>query len=370
MVNPPLVRKFQYNSTVLISPLPWGLGHAARCIPLISELLQKNCNIIIGASGETKTLLSLQFPQLQIITHKGYSIKYSNSKFFFPFKILLQIPGILNSIITEHRQLKSLINTYNIDVIISDNRPGLFNKDVHSIYITHQLKIKTGGSLAEKVSNKIHDFFIKKFDECWVPDNENNFCAGELSKNHGLKNVKYIGPISRFINTEIEERKYKIIVVLSGPEPQRTILENLLLKQLNEINYEVFFVRGSNIPMAYQNKNKLVEIVNILNSENLNEKIQQSNIVICRSGYTSIMDLIKLKKKAILIATPGQTEQEYLASFHHKNGTFLSYKQNGFNLLQALKAADTFKWNFPEVNMGLYKKAIEDLVSAHLNNRA
>ncbi|MEO7800685.1 MAG: glycosyltransferase, partial [Ginsengibacter sp.] len=223
--------------------------------------------------------------------------------------------------------------------------------------------------LASKIINRLHHFLIKKFDECWAPDDQNNTLAGELSFCDNLGNVKYIGPISRLERQENPELKYDIIVVLSGPEPQRTLLESLLFKQIENTAYKVYFVRGSNIPPLYNNKHKSVEVINVLNSETLNDKIEQSNIVICRSGYTSIMDLIKLQKKAILIPTPGQTEQEYLATFHHERGTFLSYTQKDFKLTTALKAADSFEWNFPKVNMEHYKLAIENLVETKLSGK-
>jgi hypothetical protein len=240
---------------MLIAPLPWGLGHASRCIPIITELLEKGCDVIIACSYEAKSLLTLQFPGLKIIAFNGYNIKYSNTRFFFGIKILLQIPGILHSVISEHSQLKKLLKVYNISVVVSDNRPGFFSKTVHSVYITHQLKIKTGVSLTEKLINHIHHFFIKKFDECWVPDDQFKSLAGELSSSDRLKNVKYIGPISRFAKQENQQQKYDIIVVLSGPEPQRTLLENLLLKQLATTTYKVFFVRGSFVQLEYLNIN-------------------------------------------------------------------------------------------------------------------
>lgn len=368
MIKPDFVRKIPYNSTILIAPLPWGLGHASRCIPLIHQFLKNNCDVIIGCSYEAKSLLALQFPNLKIIPLEGYNIRYSNFKSLFGIKILLQIPGILKSLINEHFQLKKLIKTYNISVVLSDNRPGLFSNTVYSIYITHQLNIKTGNYITGKITNHIHRFFIKKFDECWVPDDQHKPLAGELSSAHNLKNVKYIRPISRFVKHDNQDFKYDIIVVLSGPEPQRTLLENILLKQLATTTYKVFFVRGSHTQPQYLNQNKFVEIVNVMNAEALNEKIEQGNIVICRSGYTSIMDLVKLKKKAILIATPGQTEQEYLATFHHQNGTFLNYDQDDFNLITALKSANNFEWKFPDVNMEDYKIAIKNLIQNQLND--
>ncbi len=187
-----MLENLNLKPTILVSPLPWGLGHAARCIPIITELLSNNCHVIICATGESKRLLSLHFPNLQMTELRGYNIRYSSRGSLFSLKIASQIPALVKAIVSEHYHLKKLIKLYKIDVVISDNRPGLFNRNVRTIYITHQLRIKTGLKFTTKLVNQIHHFFIKRFKECWIPDDHNHALSGELSYVHDLKNVKYI----------------------------------------------------------------------------------------------------------------------------------------------------------------------------------
>jgi len=185
---------------VLVAPLDWGLGHATRCIPIIYELLEQGCSVIIAASGPTEILLKKEFPELIFLPLKGYAVRYSKKKSWLPLTIFFQIPSIITSICYEHCWLKKIVKEKDIDLVISDNRFGLYHATIPSVYITHQLLIKTGDRFTENIAQQIHFHFIKKFTQCWVPDaEENNNLAGELShpKKHP-DNIKYIGPLSRF----------------------------------------------------------------------------------------------------------------------------------------------------------------------------
>ncbi len=310
----------QGKRRVLVAPLDWGLGHATRCIPIIYVLISLNFEVVIAADGAIKNLLKKEFPDV-VFTHlNGYKIHYSKQKFWLPVKLLSQFPKLLWRIYKEHQQLKAIISTHKIDIIISDNRLGLYSTVIPSIYITHQLKIKTGNAFSERLAQKIHYFFINKYTACWVPDNESeNNLAGELS--HPLKKpaipVKYLGPLSRFEKIETF-KKYDLLILLSGPEPQRSIFEKLLQEELKTFTGTVLLVRG--LPEAAENNSvadasNKISVVNHLAATDLNKVIQQAKLVICRSGYTTIMDLVKLQQKAVLVPTPGQTEQEYLAKY-------------------------------------------------------
>lgn len=335
---------------VLIAPLDWGLGHATRCIPIIYALIALNFEVIIAADGLTKNLLQNEFKNVVFTQIIRYNIKYSANKFWLPLTLLLQFPKLLRVIFKEHYWLDKTITKYKIDAVISDNRLGLYSSKVPCVYITHQLQIKTGNNFTELLAKKIHYFFINKYAACWVPDTaaENNL-AGELSHPNKLPQapVKYLGPLSRFEKIAIE-KKYDLLILLSGPEPQRTIFETLLLQELKSFSGKVAMVKG--IPknsaeegFVYDDKNKIA-VANHLSATSLSKIIQQSEMVICRSGYTSIMDLIKLQQKAILIATPGQTEQEYLAAYLMEKKIFLSTPQNNFSLTDALKKASGFSF--------------------------
>jgi uncharacterized protein (TIGR00661 family) len=350
---------------VLVAPLDWGLGHATRCIPIIYELLRLDFDVLIAAEGKTKKLLQNEFPGLVFLPLRGYEVWYSKNKSLLFFSLLTQLPKLFRCIYYEHKWLKKTIKENGIGMVISDNRLGMYNSIIPCIYITHQLKIKTGNRFTEQLAQKIHYFFINKYSACWVPDNksENNL-AGDLSHPKCLPKtpVKYLGPLSRF-EKSIVDKKYDYLVLISGPEPQRTIFEDLMLEELKKISGKIILVRGlpGDEKTLIQNNDK-IEIHNHLSSVALNRAILQSGIVICRSGYTSIMDLIKLDQKAVLIPTPGQTEQEYLAAYLMQQKMFFSVSQNNFSLPAVLKEFADFAFTTIEIKQDHYKEVIKELV--------
>ena len=356
---------------ILLAPLDWGLGHATRCIPIILKLQQQNCEVIIAAETGIKFLLEKEFPNLIFIHLAGYRIRYSYSKFCLPLRLVLQFPKLLYRVYVEKIWLNNVIKTHHIDGVISDNRFGLSNKNIPCAYITHQIKIKTNYRLTEYIIQKIHYHFINKYNTCWVPDNEGklNF-AGELSHPAVLPktSVKYIGPLSRFEKNETEI-KYDLCIILSGPEPQRSLFEKIILQQLKIFNGSVFIVRGlpGNLHQI-ELKSTNIEIKNHLPTSELNTVLLQSKMIISRSGYTTVMDLIKLQKRAILVPTPGQTEQEYLARYLHDNKIFYSAPQHNFSLLDELKKAMQFCFKKTTCSLKDYENVISKFIFVLKNN--
>jgi len=288
------------------------LGHATRCIPIINALLKDNYEPVLASDSDALLLLQKEFPLLHSVELPSYNIRYPKNGKNLRFKLLLQLPSIISASKKERKIISQLIDKENIAGIISDNRFGVFSKKVPSVYITHQLKVLSG--LTTLVTTKIHQQFIRKFDECWVPDEEGifNFSGdlGHLKKHHF--NLKYIGILSRFQPKELEI-KYDLLLLLSGPEPQRTSLENKLLLELKDFNGKILMVRGVLKAASEINAPSNFHIVNYLLANELEEAINQSDLVISRSGYSTIMDLAALGKKAFFIPTPGQFEQGYLA---------------------------------------------------------
>lgn len=353
------------NARVLVAPLDWGLGHATRCIPIIYELLRFGFEVQIAAEGKTKKLLENEFPGLLFLPLKGYEVRYSKNKSLLFFSLFIQLPKLLWRIYYEHKWLKKIVKEKDISMVISDNRLGMYNSTIPCVYITHQLKIKTGNRFTDQLVQKIHYFFINKYSACWVPDNktENNL-AGDLSHPECLPKtpVKYLGSLSRFEKNTVD-KKYDYLVLISGPEPQRTIFEDLMLEELKKISGKIILIRGlpgDDKPLI-QNNDK-IEIHNHLSSAALNRAILQSGIVICRSGYTSIMDLIKLNQKAILIPTPGQTEQEYLAAYLMQKKMFFSVPQNNFSLPTAIHGITEFPFAVMNVKQDEYKGVIKESI--------
>ena len=331
---------------ILVAPLNWGLGHASRCIPIINDLILHNFEPVIASDGAALKLLRKEFPFLEHHILPGYDIIYSKSKGFFKAKLLFQTPKIIEAIRQENKITRELVSSRNISGIISDNRWGVRSEDIPSVFITHQLKVLSGNTTY--LSTKIQQKLISKFTECWVPDfeNEPNLSGemGHLDKSNFP--VKYIGPLSRFSKMELPN-KYKYAIVLSGPEPQRGLLEKKLLKKFENYPSPVLFIRGV---LEKESKRKVIGklmIYNFLFGKELEEELNSSEFIICRSGYTSIMDLAYLEKKAFLIPTPGQPEQEYLAKRLSEKGLAASCDQKSFDLkeLDKLKAVEALRFD-------------------------
>lgn len=334
---------------VLVAPLDWGLGHATRCIPQIRQLEEQGAEVWLAGEGPQETLLRAEFPHLPFLPLKGYRIQYSRSGKAMTWKIFQQIPAIKKAIRYENQWLKKMVVDLQFDEVISDNRYGLHHPDINSIIITHQLRIKTGlGSWAEDILQRWHYTYLEKFDQCWIPDLENDLgLAGELSHPKKMPAIPhtYIGPLSRFQLGSVPAKKNKLLVILSGPEPQRTILEEKIFKDIAHYDGEATVVRGLPSSQTHVPSTGMINIYNHLGSEALNKEMSEAEFIISRSGYSTIMDSFTLGKKCIFIPTPGQTEQEYLASYLQKNGRALCVEQKNFELKIALEQAGQFHYS-------------------------
>ena len=354
-------------SKILVCPLDWGLGHASRMIPVIYALLKNKKEVIIAADNLPLRLLQDEFPELEFIRFSSYIVKYSKKKSLVT-SMLKQTPKLLFQIYREHKELNKIIKENNITTVISDNRYGLWNKSVNSIFVTHQIRIMMpkGLSVFSSPVCLFNKFFINKYDQCWIPDNEGkNNLSGDLSHNITLpSNARFIGILSKFdLQNKFIENKYKtdILVILSGPEPQRTLLEELLISQIQKTDYSAVIVAGAPGNTTEELITQKIRRVSHLNTCEMKQAIINSEVVICRSGYTSVMDLFALKKKAILIPTPGQTEQEYLARYLFQKNWFYCISQDQFKLIEAIEG---LKKTDPPVNLysdKLLKKAINNL---------
>lgn len=328
---------------ILVCPLDWGLGHATRCIPVIRLLLQKKAEVIIAGDGDVIILLKQEFPQLQYVYLKGYHIRYSTKRKMV-FTMLVSAPKILFRIILEHEQLKTIVKEYQIDTVISDNRYGLWNKTANSIFITHQLMIKS--TVAEDLLHRMVLFFVKKYDECWIPDVPGLLnLTGDLAHRYPLPhNTFFIGVLSRFKKPEEScAIRYDVLVLVSGPEPQREVFQKMMIDQLKQTSLRALVVCGQPGRSDKEREDKNIRIVAHRSAEKLQVAIEQAEIVIARSGYSTVMDLAVLGKRAVLIPTPGQTEQEYLAQKMMTDKLTFSQSQNSFSLTQALTMASKYK---------------------------
>jgi uncharacterized protein (TIGR00661 family) len=330
---------------VLVAPLDWGLGHAARCIPVIHAFIQSGCKVILGTSGKSGTFLKNQFPELESVDFPCLKIRYA-SRFVF-FRLLLLLPGILFMTIREHIFLKRYAAERDLDLVISDNRYGLYHKEIHSVILTHQLFIRLPVLLRplRKILWKITFIMLSRFDECWIPDLPEPSASLSDELSHGkikLVHYRYIGPLSRFadaVNSELTQpdKHFDLLVILSGPEPQRTIFENIIMNQAAGLNIRTMIFRGLPSTDKTVRVKGTVTVTDHPGDEDFMTVVKQAGKIICRSGYSTIMDLIALKRQALLVPTPGQTEQVYLARYLAAKGLFLHMPQKGFSMKAALE---------------------------------
>jgi uncharacterized protein (TIGR00661 family) len=321
------------KKTILVAPLFWGLGHAARCIPIIKALLLHNYNVLLGSDGAALIFLRKEFPSLSFIELPSYNIVYPNKGKHFKWKMFLNLPAIQKAILSEKKIVRELVSEAKVDGIISDNRFGVRNNKVPSVFITHQLNVLTGCTTF--LSSKLHQKAINKFNQCWVPDidSEKNISGklGRLKKPND--SIQYIGPLSRFQKKKLPI-KNDILALISGPEPQRTFFENELIEAFRLSEKSIVLVQG--VVEEVQKKQTIgkIRVVNFMLSAELEKTINESEVVVSRSGYTTILDLTIMDKKAFFIPTPGQYEQLYLAKRLKNLGIAPSCKQENFHLKQ------------------------------------
>ncbi len=332
-----LSSKFKSGDSILFTVLNWGLGHASRSIPLISYLNKMGCNVYLASDGEALELLKREFPEITSFTLPSYDIHYAHRSMVL--NMFRQSPKILSRISKEKAETKAIVKKHSIKFIISDNRYGSISPNCQNYFICHQIGIQTNSKAINKALRLVHTRFINKFDECWIPDDHQHSLAGNISHPKGLKKYKFLGALSRLKESN-EKKDIDVLVILSGPEPQREIFENKLLELLESSTLNIEFIRGTEKKGSKRNTNRHINVHDLCSSKMIEDKMNRTKLVICRSGYSSIMDLVSMNQKAILIPTPGQTEQIYLAKHLHSHPLFQTIQQK--NLKESLNYLGIF----------------------------
>lgn len=323
---------------ILVCPLDWGLGHASRCIPVIRDLSAAGHKVTIAGYGRSFILLQKEFPDLERVEIRGFSPSYPRSGNMVMHLFLL-LPQFIYSIFSEHHHLKKLQKERNFDIIISDNRYGLCLKNIKSILITHQVMIKTPAWLrfAEYPLYRLSRKLILRFDECWVPDSSiAPGLSGDLSHRFSLpSNSRFIGPLSRFQPEKFSDNTRPdsgITAIISGPEPQRSIFEDLLVKQLTEMKIPATIIGGKTENEQITETKGLLKMISHTTTDETSAILATSALVICRSGYSSAMDMAVTGSTALFVPTPGQTEQKHLAQLYYSTGKAYFKNQENLNL--------------------------------------
>ncbi len=341
---------------ILVCPLDWGLGHAARDVPIINRLLDLQHEVILAGDGPALDFLRVEFPGLVTLRFgSGIRIRYSKRLPAW-INILMLSPFFLLGIFFEHFRIKRIIRQTKPDVLLSDNRYGLWNRRVKSILITHQIHLRLP-RIIRFMEYPVHlmiKALITRFDRCWIPDypGKDNL-SGKLSHGYALpRNATFIGAISRFIRPDGKPesvpdssrfKPVRLLILLSGPEPQRSQLEKIVLKQVFSLDRTCVILQGLPGSARRVDLTSTATMYSHLDAKELRNLLNVSEYVICRAGYTGIMDLALLNKKAMIIPTPGQTEQEYLAGYLAGKGLFLICRQNELDLQSALKDLADFE---------------------------
>lgn len=350
------MEKILSGKKIVVAPLNWGLGHATRSIPVVERLIHYGAEVHLAGDGASLKFISEEFPSLKTHELPSYNIEYP-AGWGGAWKTVMKAPSIIRAIKEEQKEIQKIIIENNIDGIISDNRYGVYSDQIPSIFLGHQLRVLPPKLLrwGSGIISFWHNTFLKKFTEIWVPDfAEKENLSGILSHQISINTpIKYIGPQSRFssYNLSKDNKDNKIVAVLSGPEPQRSYFEQLISEQLQGINYPSILIRGV-VEDGENLQTGNLTIKNYLHSKELMEELSNAKCVICRPGYSTIMDLSLFGKKMILIPTPGQTEQEYLAENLSKQRKAIVQKQKSINIKEAilqLESIDSLpisKWNY------------------------
>ena len=346
---------------ILVAPLDWGLGHATRCIPIIRAIEARRGSVVIGADDGPLALLRSEFPHAEFVQLPGMEIRYSTSS-DQRWRLLRQFPAMLRSIREEHARWNDVQQGLRVDAVISDQRFGIRSPGVPSVLITHQVfpNLALGQALLLRMNMRL----IGRFDRCWIMDEQAApGLAGDLSHGAGLpNNARYIGIQSRFRNAAQDDssERYDIVAVISGPEPQRSLLERILLEQLEAIQGDHLLVQGLPKETAPEKRGNVLVLPH-LPSALLEQALRSCRMIVSRSGYTTLMDLAALGRSALLIPTPGQPEQEYLGRSHQRTGRFLVQGQDRVELSVAWKQLAPSPDRLEKVDPTLLASALDEL---------
>jgi uncharacterized protein (TIGR00661 family) len=345
------------QKAVCISPLDWGLGHATRCISLIRSFESLDYKIYIASESKQEVILREAFPTATFLHLKGYRIWYTKNNALFILGIMIQIPKIVAAIFNEYFWLKRTAKKYQFDLIVSDNRFGFFHKKIKSVFITHQLELQTPYDWSTRLNQAITYSIINKYTACWIADMKPpHNLSGDLANPKKLPNtpIWYMNCLSRLqevaslnLVNENNQEATCFLGIVSGPEPQRTLLENILWEQGNALGERFVVLAGLPDKQSYHKKTTKGLLYHHLNGAALKKEIKKAEYIICRGGYTTLMELIPFQKKLIFIPTPGQTEQAYLGKYWQSKKWAICFSQAEFDLKIAIEQARQFEYQTP-----------------------
>ncbi len=321
---------------IIYSLCSWGLGHATRSLPIIRKLIKENHNLTIISSDRSLQLLKKELgPNITYLDIPDYPMLVSENTRQFIAKSMVYWPYFIKRMEDGLQQLQRILRQTSCDRIISDGRYDMYSKSIPSFFISHQMRIMNPLriQLFEWGSETFNKFFFKRFKEVIIPDFKENGLSGDLS--HNLKKINenklhYVGILSDFSYRDLE-KDVDYFISLSGPEPQRSILEGRIIDQIDVLQGKIVMSLGKTEETEVPEQ-KNIQTYTYLSKDEREELLNRSKLVISRSGYSTIMDLAVIGSKALMIPTPGQIEQEYLAQHLKKTNTCHTTTQDILNL--------------------------------------
>ena len=339
--NPPPSQK-----RILYAVLNWGLGHAVHSVQMIRSLSENN-EVILAATGRALAFLKDEFPHLQSINLPDYTIQYASKQRFLVVRLILQVPAMLVSLLREHWQTEKIVRERDVDLIISDNRYGVYSRNVPSFFITHQLRFKLPRTIRkfEVISEWFNRWYFRKYTGVLVLDEQGKEnMTGDLAHSGKIcrhPKLTYIGLWST-VHKENVLQDIDVLAVISGPEPHREIFGKKVIEQMKNMPGNKVVILGKPEDTGKDYSYPGLQVYSFKNRKEVNALLNRAKIVVCRSGYSSTMDLVSLKKPALMVPTPGQTEQEYQAEYYRDKGYFYMVSQEEMNLSVDLKTAKKF----------------------------
>lgn len=323
-----------------------GLGHATRSLPIIRECLRRGMTMFIGSSGRSLIFLRREIRDACFIDLPDYGLHYSR-RGVAPGKMLGKLPALMNTFRHEHFLVEKLVRKHEIDVVFSDHRYGCYSGRVPCFFLSHQLRFATPGFLQpfEFVGAIFNHWFHRKYSAVIIPDvgsRRGGLISGRLSKHKPSEHYRFAGILSSLTARSGLPPAIDVFVSISGPEPQRTVLENLVRRQIDQVPGRKVVALGRPESDMVEQPHPEVTIYHHLNREQMEIFFNRSALIVSRPGYSTLMELAELGKKALLIPTPGQTEQIYLANRLRQNGWLYSVSQQNFNLKFDLEKANTY----------------------------
>jgi UDP-N-acetylglucosamine transferase subunit ALG13 len=357
---------------ILIAPLDWGLGHTTRCMVLVRYLLAKGHFPVMAGTAAQLAFVQQTLPDIETVSINGYNVTAKDNLLHY----VRQIPKILRAIKEEKLWLDRWLAAHKVDGIISDNRYGLFSESIPSVFVSNQLRILLGcGSVADDVIQHLQYRYINRFSSTWIADAAgSDNLAGILTHPAIMPHqYAYLGLISQFESVDNSQTilaEDALLILLSGPEPQRSSLSNTLWKSLMGYEGKVIFIEGTdklnrNAPSEFGCSSSNIQHYGKLTNVAMVPLLQQAKLIIAASGLSTVCDIIAWNKKAVLIPTPGQPEQQYIAKHLNGNGQFFAVQQKDFSLEVALSVMKNPKTDiFPPRNFMQYREVLDRWITS------